>query len=68
MVKIVIHTLFTIAALTSAVSALSTYESHRDGPVKRAAPAGKAFDHILQIWFENQVKKKITCSTMIWGV
>ncbi|KAI8346381.1 phosphoesterase family-domain-containing protein [Choanephora cucurbitarum] len=59
MVKIVIHTLFTIAALTSAVSALSTYESHRNEPVKRAAPAGKAFDHILQIWFENQDYDKI---------
>lgn len=34
--------LFTAAIASNAVSA--------------AAPQGKAFDHILQVWFENQVR------------
>lgn len=25
--------------------------------VLAAAPKGKAFDHFLQVWFENQVRK-----------
>ena len=53
--------LLTVAALVGAVSAGSKHhkkEHHHHGhkPHHPVAPKGKAFDHILQIWFENQVR------------
>lgn len=42
--------ILTVAALVGLVSAKGHKEHNNPH-----APKGKAFDHILQIWFENQV-------------
>jgi hypothetical protein len=55
-----VQSLFAIAALASVVSAGSIHkdESHHNAPKAHKAhkaPKGKAFDHFIQIWFENMV-------------
>jgi hypothetical protein len=46
MVQIVVNSLLTVLAAVGMASCHT---------VKGDAPRGKVFDHILQVWFENQV-------------
>ncbi|KAI8884110.1 phosphoesterase-domain-containing protein [Backusella circina FSU 941] len=53
-----VQSLFAIAALASVVSAKSIHQqeshsSHSNTHKAPKAPKGKAFDHFIQIWFEN---------------
>ncbi|RCH91978.1 hypothetical protein CU098_000297, partial [Rhizopus stolonifer] len=63
MVQITLHALFTVVAIASTAHALSTHEARRYEHSKRAVPTGKAFDHILQIWFENKDYDTIASTT-----
>lgn len=45
--------LLSIVAAAALVTASPVKEHHT--PKGRSAPTGKAFDHFLQIWLENQV-------------
>lgn len=46
--------ILTVTALLGTVSACSDKSHSHAKPHHGLAPKGKAFDHILQIWFENQ--------------
>jgi hypothetical protein len=51
--RFTISTIFAAALAIGAVTAKPV--THGSG----APPKGKVFDHILQIWFENQVKSML---------
>lgn len=66
--------ILTVAALVGAASASSDKghqshgEKHHHGSKPHhSAPKGKAFDHILQIWFENQVSATYTYYDVAWN-
>jgi hypothetical protein len=48
--------ILTVSALIGAASARPEHHKHH-GHKAHHAPKGKAFDHILQVWFENQVRQ-----------
>lgn len=57
MVQIALNSLITVVAAVGMANCLTVHNSRRctdHSSHKYTAPKGKAFDHILQIWFENQ--------------
>jgi len=50
MVQVALNSLVTVVAAVGMANCLAINSNNH----KRAAPQGKAFDHILQVWFENQ--------------
>lgn len=55
--------ILSVSAVVGAVSASSHKKPHHT-----RAPKGKAFDHILQIWFENQVRIVIIISHHVQSI
>jgi hypothetical protein len=49
--------ILTVAAIIGTASASNDHKNSHHGGKQHHAPKGKAFDHVLQIWFENQVRK-----------
>ncbi|KAL9553289.1 hypothetical protein MBANPS3_003348 [Mucor bainieri] len=58
MVQVALNSLVTVVAAVGMANCLAINKHELKHEVKhahkRAAPQGKAFDHILQVWFENQ--------------